>query len=134
MINSEAKKWLKIGEALGAGMREGLKNNKYCIFCGKQTNTKHHLIFGVSLRKLADQDGLWVVCCDDCHNLATKPHDRIHGNSMAEKLSKMLGQALWEMNEVSKSLSTDDDIISTEKENARINFIKQLIIKNHMIV
>lgn len=28
--------------------------------------------------------------------MAIKPVDRIHGNSVAEKLSKMLGQALFE--------------------------------------
>lgn len=98
---------------------------KYALFVGKTTTTKYHLIFGVSNRKLADQDKLTLPLCDLCHNMAGKPAERIHGNSAAEKLSKMLGQALWELNEVSKSLSADDDIIKTEKESARIKFIKR---------
>lgn len=67
-----------------------------CRMCGKPEECEHHLIFGNSLRRLADEDGLTMVMCNNCHNMAIKPVDRIHGNSTAEKLSKMLGQALWE--------------------------------------
>ena len=67
-----------------------------CIFCGGPAECEHHLIFGNSLRKLADADGLKVPACNKCHNIAIKPEDRIHGNPIAEKLSKQLGQAIWE--------------------------------------
>lgn len=68
----------------------------YCSFCGKPTKTNHHLIFGNSQRALADADEIYIPLCDPCHNMAAKPEDRVHGNPVAEKLSKMLGQALWE--------------------------------------
>jgi hypothetical protein len=68
----------------------------YCIFCGKPAECEHHLLFGTSDRKLAESDGIKVPSCNNCHNLAVKATDRIHGNVMAEKLSKMLGQAIWE--------------------------------------
>jgi len=70
--------------------------DKICFFCGKPAECEHHLIFGNGKRELAEQDGLKVPSCNECHNLATKPINRIHENPMAEKLSKMLGQAVYE--------------------------------------
>lgn len=67
-----------------------------CDLCGKPKECDHHLIFGTSQRALATIDHLTMPLCNDCHNMAIKPVDRIHGNSVAEKLSKMLGQALFE--------------------------------------
>ncbi len=67
-----------------------------CFFCGKPAECEHHLIFGNGKRNLAEKDGLKVPSCHWCHNLATKPVNRIHENSMAENLSKKLGQAIYE--------------------------------------
>lgn len=69
-----------------------------CFFCGRPAECEHHLLFGTSARNLAEQDGIKVPCCNKCHNMANKAVDRVHGNPMAEKLSKMLGQAIWEVN------------------------------------
>ena len=66
-----------------------------CIFCGRQAECEHHLIFGTAGRELSEKDGLKVPSCNNCHNMADKLH-RIHDNPMAEKLSKMLGQAVFE--------------------------------------
>lgn len=66
-----------------------------CFFCGKPAECEHHLIFGNGLRELADQDGLKVPSCNKHHNTGDIS-ERIHDNPMAEKLSKMLGQAIWE--------------------------------------
>jgi hypothetical protein len=74
------------------------KHTDICIFCGAPAECEHHLLFGTSSRNLAEQDGIKVPCCNKCHNMAVKAVDRIHGNPMAEKLSKMLGQAIWEVN------------------------------------
>ena len=79
-----------------------------CSFCGRYTKTRHHLIFGTSSRRLADEDGIIIPLCDDCHNMAVKPADRIHGNPTAEKLSKMLGQALWEKKAVGAGKSESE--------------------------
>lgn len=69
-----------------------------CAICGKPAQCEHHLIYGDygSQRKAADKDGIKLPMCDKCHNLAVKPVDRIHGNSMAESLSKIAGQLAWE--------------------------------------
>lgn len=69
--------------------------DRYCIFCGKPAEAEHHLLFGTSMRALAEKDGLKVPVCNDCHNMGDKLN-RIHDNPMAEKLSKMLGQAIYE--------------------------------------
>lgn len=66
-----------------------------CVFCGKPSECEHHLLFGSGIRELAEQDGLKVPLCNDCHNMG-RLAERIHDNSMAEKLSKILGQVVYE--------------------------------------
>lgn len=70
-------------------------NIRICYFCGAPAEAEHHLIFGTSNRKLAEADGLKVPICNNCHNFGDKM-SRIHDNPMAEKMSKMLGQAFYE--------------------------------------
>ena len=36
-----------------------------------------------------------ATICNNCHNMG-EIQKRVHGNTMAEKLSKMLGQAIYE--------------------------------------
>ena len=79
-------------------------NNEYCFFCGRPAECQHHLIFGSSNRKLADDDGLKVPSCNRCHNMG-KISGRIHDNPMAEKMSKMIGQLVWENKGVASGLS-----------------------------
>lgn len=68
--------------------------NNICFFCGCVAECEHHLLFG-SRRELAEQDGLKVPICNRCHNMG-KVTERIHNNPMAEKLSKILGQVIFE--------------------------------------
>lgn len=69
--------------------------DKICFFCGSPAECEHHLLFGSSIRELADEDGLKVPTCNRCHNMG-RTTERVHENIMAEKLSKMLGQAVYE--------------------------------------
>ena len=72
---------------------------EFCVLCGRRYAThNHHLITGTSGRSFADKFGLTIHICDQCHNGAVLPEDRIHGNPRAEDLSKMLGQAIFEKN------------------------------------
>ena len=64
---------------------------KYCFLCGSPTSESHHLCYGGSIRKLADDDGLYLPCCRKCH-------DEIHKNPTAGKLSKIVGQLAYELN------------------------------------
>ena len=66
--------------------------SKYCAFCGTPTTEFHHLCFGGANRRLSDDDNLVLPICRECHN-------EIHGIPIASKLSKMLGQAFFELNE-----------------------------------
>lgn len=66
-----------------------------CFFCGSPAECEHYLLFGGGNRELAEKDGLKVPACNKCHN-AGRQTERIHENIMAEKLSKMLGQAIYE--------------------------------------
>lgn len=63
---------------------------------GKPRECMHHLIGGHGRRNLADEDGLKIPLTNEEHNLALKATERIHGNPMAEILSRMLGQLAYE--------------------------------------
>lgn len=86
------------------------KYSEYCFFCGTPViNGEHHLVFGVYSRQKAEEDGLKVPTCDNCHTIG-KNLERIHDNSMAEKLSKMFGQAIFERNALAnKEVETIDE-------------------------
>lgn len=79
--------------------------NTICFFCGRQKESEHHLLFGNGIRELAEKDGLKIPTCNRCHNMGPTK-ERIHGNPMAEKLSKILGQVIYE-----KELGTREEFI-----------------------
>ncbi len=62
---------------------------EYCIMCCKPTTDIHHLCFGRSERRLADEDGLTIPVCRECHSM-------IHNDARLGHLSKILGQIAWE--------------------------------------
>lgn len=66
-----------------------------CAICGKPIDCEHHLIFGNGLKPLAEEDGIKIPICNNCHTLAGGKN-QLHENPVAERLSKMLGQAIWE--------------------------------------
>lgn len=95
--------------------------NEYCEICGRPAQCTHHLIFGWSLRQLADDDSLTINLCNQCHNIG---NDSIHNNTAAEHLSKMLGQALWEKNLIVDEMAkvTGKEFSSYLEEEARKGF------------
>lgn len=61
----------------------------YCLLCGRPTyDDIHHCLCG-SDRKHADEDGLTIPLCRDCHNF-------IHQNPRALAMSKIIGQLAYE--------------------------------------
>lgn len=58
-----------------------------CAICGRLKEDTHHLIFGTSDRKLADQDGITIPLCRECH-------EKMH--RIDSTFSKMIGQLMWE--------------------------------------
>ena len=84
------------------------KYNGFCIFCGKPTQTEHHLLFGIGIRELAEEDGVKIPVCDAEHNMAGGTR-QIHDNSIAEKLSKIAGQLAWEKEYYRSLYGNEDD-------------------------
>lgn len=79
-------------------------------FSGRQAECKHHLLFGHSFRRLADEDGLYIPLTNEEHNLSmTGSINQIHGNPAAEKLSKMLGQVAWEKHQIAETGCTEPE-------------------------
>ena len=76
-------------------MKSIVTDYEQCFFCNGPAECEHHLLFGNGIRNLAESDGIKVKICNRCHNMG-KIQERIHENPMAEKLSKMLGQSIWE--------------------------------------
>lgn len=79
-----------------------------CAICGRESEAEHHLIFGTAGRELSEKDGLKIPICNNCHNMGCTSK-RIHGNPMAERLSKMLGQMAWEKQWILKDAVHDPD-------------------------
>jgi hypothetical protein len=68
-----------------------------CFICGRPSEAEHHLVFGTAGRELSEKDGLKVPVCNDCHNMGDILC-RIHGNPMAERMSKIIGQLAGKKN------------------------------------
>ena len=95
------------------------KHKEICFICGRQTEAEHHLIFGTAGRELSEKDGLKVPVCNNCHNMGNITM-RIHGNPMAEKMSKIIGQLAWERKYILYVMGTDElDEVSREKFRKR---------------
>lgn len=75
---------------------------------GEPAENVHHLIFGGSMRKLADEDGLTIPVTAWEHT-AGPVTQRIHDNSMAESLSKILGEIAWEKEFYRRQCTKDDE-------------------------
>ena len=96
-------------------------------FSGRPRECDHHVVFGVGMKPLADEDGLFIPLTNAEHNLSqVGTINQIHGNPAAEKLSKMVGQLAWEKEYVACVLaelsgSTVEDI----KSEAREKFMKR---------
>ena len=78
------------------------KYKGFCVLCGAPTTTTHHFLFGKGIRPLAEADGIYANVCDTCHNMG---RDSIHGNSVSEKLSKIIGQLAWEKDYIAQNAS-----------------------------
>lgn len=97
---------------------------QYSAFSGTPSECKHHLIFGGALRKLADEDGLYIGLTNAEHNLSPKGTiNQIHGNPAAEHLSKIAGQLAWERNYlIERQLLPFDNSYDEISEEAREAF------------
>lgn len=75
-----------------------------CIICGAFTTDHHHLLYGTSHRKLADEDGLIIPLCKE-HHLGNKS---FHRQRELQVLSNVLGQLAYEKRKCAEGMSEDD--------------------------
>lgn len=87
-----------------------------CAICGRESEAEHHLVFGTAGRELSEKDGLKIPICNNCHNMGNITC-RIHGNPMAERMSKIIGQLAWEKEWILRDAIHDLD---DEKEAQRL--------------
>lgn len=74
-----------------------------CAICNRPAQNIHHLVFGRSLRHLADEDGLTIPLCNYCHA-------ELHTTStVASELSRICGQLAFERNLIEKEGVTGDE-------------------------
>lgn len=79
-------------------------------FSTAPAEAKHHLVFGIGKRDLAEQYGLWIPLTNAEHNMSSKGLIyQIHENPTAEKLSKMMGQLAFEKEYYRKRCGEKDD-------------------------
>lgn len=66
-----------------------IKSAKTCFFCGSERNLeRHHAMHGTANRRLAEQDGLWIWCCPECHRGDWGVHGKNgHGKDMTLKMT-----------------------------------------------
>ena len=66
-----------------------IKTAKSCFFCGSEENLeRHHAMHGTANRKLAEEDGLWVWCCPECHTGTWGVHGKYgHGKDLTLKMA-----------------------------------------------
>lgn len=48
-------------------MKSIIKESKSCFFCGSERQLERHHCMKAQNRKRAEQQGLWVWLCMDCH-------------------------------------------------------------------
>ena len=86
-----------------------------CFICGRPSEAEHHLVFGTAGRELSEKDGLKVPVCNNCHNMG-EILKRIHGNPMAERMSKIIGQLAWEKEYALQKADEFARIIDADRE------------------
>lgn len=73
-------------------------DNEKCYMCKrfitKGTRHKHHALHGTANRRLADEDGLFVYLCYDCHEGTAGAHGK--NGAAVDSYLKMQGQLAWE--------------------------------------
>lgn len=66
-----------------------ISDKKECYLCGVQTNLQlHHCLRGTANRKLADQDGMTVWLCVDCHT-------NLHQRGWHDLELKRIAESVW---------------------------------------
>jgi Zn-finger protein len=63
--------------------------DSYCLICAKPKDDIHHCLKGHKQRHLADEDGLMIPLCRECH-------EQVHKKKELNILVEIIGQLAWE--------------------------------------
>ena len=88
---------------------------EYCIICGQPKTDVHHMVFGISKRKLADADGLTMPLCK-------QHHDLMHKQKEMQVMSHIAGQLLYERNKCAEGYGAE-----TARESFRLRYGKSYL-------
>ena len=83
------------------------KPDNLCYFCARYGNLeKHHCIHGTANRRLADEDGLFVWLCHNCHM-------RLHDQGIGDKGLQIVAEKAW----MQRYGKTEEDFIKRYGKN-----------------
>lgn len=69
-----------------------MQHDKKCYMCGTTHQLQKHHVMNASNRRHAEQDGLWVWLCMDCHTGSRG----VHNNARLMEELKRQAQAIYE--------------------------------------
>lgn len=78
-----------MNDYLVSASEDTMPEQTMCLLCGAPAEETHHLLFGTSSRRLAEQDGITCRLCRKCHK-------ELHYNGKMSMMSKIIGQLIWE--------------------------------------
>ena len=61
---------------------------KVCYLCGGYGSDRHHCLHGTANRKKADEDGLTVMLCHDCHM-------KLHDTGLNDRYLQRQAETRW---------------------------------------
>lgn len=79
--------------AVSAMSKSIISNERECFICKNTLSLHKHHIMNGSDRKNAEQDGLWVYLCPQCHNMSDHA---VHFNREADLRLKRIAQTEYE--------------------------------------
>ena len=77
------------------------KYEDFCIICAKPKTDVHHLVFGNSKRRLADEDNLTCPCC-------RVHHEMFHKGKEMQVMSHIAGQLLYERDRCAEGATVEE--------------------------
>lgn len=78
-----------------------------CYLCGQNNGfERHHCIHGTANRQIAEQEGLWVYLCHECHR--SGKHS-VHGCKSTDLMIEQDAQSVWETQYIIKNNATQEE-------------------------
>lgn len=81
-------------------MKSIMQSECECYFCGRMDGLeRHHALHGTANRRLADEDGLTVLLCHECHR-------KLHDKGIGDRVLQRAAESIW-----TRTYGTREDFI-----------------------